>query len=943
MRIRAREWIGTIVVALALSALSANAAELNEETQVVRARAYIALADELYREAQRVSDTLVDLFEGKVIEIPESPETAGFSFEEFEIALIERRAALVEEAEASYERLFASDFGVVGAEAFRLPINYKFLKREAYDKWVSIREGFTFGAHRVRGANLYAVNADFKKDLLERTAQIVDEVLRLDQESRRLRQQLTDFRLAQVSAEGELIGLEETRLQTQNYSLDVQTQVRQYRGEVDSLDKQSIEENKEVEAKLAILGPARQMLARNWTNLMNERTTTSGSNVHQVQASWDDLTARANPVPGDIRPGSYLYVKASGQWTPKGIARGGILRPITSTRAMRYFERTKAKWGEATQPIARKELTKFDKQIIDALKVGKLLAGPDGFQVSDNETVSKVKTKTNTETSSSPSVSVSIPFLPISVSSGGGSSTSSSSSSSRGREQGISVEFRSANTYLPEAPVGGLIAVITWPGLLPEEELLQYVGFSDVIKVPTIAEGAPATGIQVFFLANDWDGKIDGEGTGFLNVETTQNVAFETFAGAFSDWLDRGCDTNADGTEVENCGFQAILDKIAFQRDPQAFGRAAVNMFMQHAGIGPSNAFRPILTEVVEASVSLEVANRDLDMAVHRTEQTAISAMTAKGNLEDSQRKVQNTAELVETILRRQELMTKKRAPLLAAGLRFYEDELAALEALRAHALARLNRYMANTIDSFNYLYLTDFSLQGEALPGFDGQFYKEHLDLLTDQVLNIDVQEDLLNPNRGFITYDLTPAQVQEIKDTAQTAFTLRAEDFFCKGFGIEDQVRVHIEKVGFLLDVNAADEPDFFVNPNVRRMSIRTTHANSNHHWDLDGERVEYYLPSQTKEIHAYPLRVMSDVNSDFIELGLSNLFSRASFRNTSYETSWILQVLDGENFNLDFLNGVKFVVYFSSTEARGGLILQTCPVTAPLTSTIQAGKWF
>jgi len=922
----------------------------DDDTEVVRARAYIALADELYSLAEGYADELVRIFakrsSGAGAYTPGTPADpipitgTGTTYTDEELRTIEKYNAVVEEAKQNYEKLFGADYSFAGTDPMVLPINFTYLKREAYFKWSILQQGFLSGGHRVRGANLYAVNADFKKDLLERTGQIVEEVRRLDEEARRLRNDYNAIKRARVDENGALVGIDESRLQAQNYSLDTQSQIRQYQGQMESLDLQQGSESEDIIAKTKILYPAQDLFQRRWTSLMNVKATGGTSDFVTVQANWNYEDAKTNAITGSFPPGSYLLIRASGKWVPKGIISGGAVHPVTSIPPKNYFGFFGIRYGDLGQ--INFGLNEYDALVAQQLQSGALDADANGLSITTQESVTEAVERTRTDSSSvSVGAQASAGFslfgngVTVTASASTGHTDETRNSKGRSKSQGVTTGYKIANADMPTAVVGSLIAFVDWPGRNPADVQPIFVGSSGMIQIPN---DAPPTDVVLYLMQNDAAGH-HGQSTGSVNVEISTTSSFASYMPTFVNWLERGCNnSNADGTEVSDCGFKAILDKVAFQKDPQTFARSALNVFLQ--SVNPPGPFAKYISDIVEASVSLEMANRELELAIQRSEQTKISAMTARSAYEASQDKAQVTEELVESIQRRADYATQK-GPLLAAAVRYYEDEIANVEVLRSHVLARLKRYLGLTIDSFNYLYLTDFKIQGEATVGFEGDFYKQKLDILVDQITNIDVQDDLLNPNRGYLVQDLSAEQVAELKAKGTTGLVLKPEDFFCKGYGIEDQVRVHIEKVGYLLDIDPINEQRFFKNPNTRRVAIRTTHSNSNVHYDLFGNVIEYYLPSQTKDIYGYSQRVLTDYHSDYVELGLSNAFQRASFRNTSYASSWILELLDRQSFDLSYLNGVKFVIYFTSTEARDGKTLQNC-TAAPIGRGVQRGSW-
>jgi hypothetical protein len=901
----------------------------DQDADVLRAEAYIELGDALYALAQQDSDQLsASLTQQGVVVPPGQQLSPGFTYTAAQQTIISNYNAIASQASTAYQEVFGQDFGIQTGTTLNLPINYQYLKRDAYQKYMILKSGFLIGANRRRGANLYAVNADFKKDIIGRTSNLVSELQRLDTEDQRLQQEYNSFQVSQVDAQGDVTGVTASDLQAQNYSTGVQTQIVQYQGQAQSLDSQLSDEETDLEAAEAVVDSSRSVFSTNWSNLLNvQATSTSSPALITVNATQASFAA----VPGTFVPGQLLYIQGAGTWKPRGSIDsatftpfdgvstngllgdcvGGVLATIATVGNNCIVGLLEPLFGSDPNSNLINLNTQYTTAI-NAMITDALSCDGNGVYVSTSDSVSQ-------STSSSTSVSAGVSF-------GFSASISTSVSNSEGESSGqsVTVGMQANNSDLPSANLGALIGQFSGTGLTTAQQQPFYIGISNVIQIPSNATG----NVTLSLMQNDIAGHHE-HNEGSLQVQISTSTSFASYLPAFWAWFNQSCQSVPNSSQVQNCGFQAIVSNLAYETDPESMAASALSGFLNSypSNLQPVPAeFQQLLTGAVNASLSTAMANVDYDLALSKYEQTEISKDTATSSLALSQQQMTTTANLINQIQKQQATATTSEA-LLAVGNQYYEDELANMENMRTYVIARLQRYMGITFDSFNYLYLANAQIKGQAQPGHEGDFYYTQLTGLTDQLSDDDVDNDVSNPNIGYLVYQLSASQLSQLVSSGKTEFSLNPSQFFCQGYGIEDQVRLHIQKVGYLLDIDPLNEQNFFTNPNVRRMAIRTTHGNTNINYDLSGNTIEYYLPSQSKEIYGYSTRVLTDYQSDYTQLGNSDLFQRRSFQNTSYVSDWTMQLENTQSFNLQYLQGVKLVVYFSSVEATNGAQLATC----------------
>jgi hypothetical protein len=906
----------------------------DDDSEVVRAQAYISLGDELANLGEENADKLsASLQNGVVLD-----GSGNYQLTTAQQAVLRDHDALVAEAQSWYLKVFGRQYGIADTEQFSLPLGFQFLNRDAYEKWTALSKGFLSGANRRKNANLYAVNADFKSDIIAKTSSIVAELQRLDSEARRIDQEYRTFRVAQSDASGNAIGIDTSKLQAENYSLQAQTQLQQYTGQGRSLGVQLSDEAKSVAAKDAIVGASRELFRTNWSNLMDVDVMTGGApEAVTIPATSDAYIEAASGLNG----GDVVYIEASGRWQANGVAQNGCFGPGTTC----YLEYSAALpsgtyWNWLTPQIgAPGSLTAVNGYpSMDTVTLGPIFnslinklnyCDPNGYFLSASDSVSS-----STSTGQSLNGGLSYTNSGIGINIGG--SISEGEGYGRGTGQAVTIGFRTANAELPDATLGSLVGRLTGVGL-SEPDLKKFlVGSNIAIKIP---EGA--SNVSIWLIQNDVINK-HSENLGSLNVKITKSVSFASYVPAFWTWFNKKCTVNpVDGSKTD-CGFASIIDSIAYETNPQLLADTALANFINTypSELQPvPDVFKSLMSGAVKSALSLAMANRDLELALAQSEQTSIAKNTAEASADIVTQQINATAELVG-LIQKQKGSAQRTTALIAAGREFYENELSNIEKLRNYVTARLHRYMQISHDSYNYRYLDNLKLTGSAQPGYEGDFYSKALQSLIDRAADDDATNDAANPNRGFLVYQLPANQLAQLKETGKTSFSLNPELFYCQGYGIEDQVRIHIEKVGYLLDINPANEQNFFSNVNIRRMALKTTHGNSNSFHDLQTKVTDYYIPSQSKEIYGYSTRVLTDHHSDYAELGDSNLFQRRSFQNTSYVADWTTQILDMTNYNLEYLDGVKFVIYFSSTEASNGAVLKTC--TGGTFRKVQRGHW-
>src|SRR5690606_4470789 len=123
------------------------------------------------------------------------------------------------------------------------------------------------------------------------------------------------------------------------------------------------------------------------------------------------------------------------------------------------------------------------------------------------------------------------------------------------------------------------------------------------------------------------------------------------------------------------------------------------------------------------------------------------------------------TKDIISTYQRRQGTIRAKEI-LLDTSRKFYEDELVSLNVVREKNLERIRRYYSLALSSYNYLYLDNRNLEENASQYHEGEYYSEQIDLMNDLILEITTINDLLNPNRGFVVYQLSPDELKALQN---------------------------------------------------------------------------------------------------------------------------------------------------------------------------------
>src|SRR5690606_15841914 len=112
--------------------------------------------------------------------------------------------------------------------------------------------------------------------------------------------------------------------------------------------------------------------------------------------------------------------------------------------------------------------------------------------------------------------------------------------------------------------------------------------------------------------------------------------------------------------------------------------------------------------------------------------------------------------------------------------------------------------------------------------------------------------------------------------------------------------------------------------------------THGLENTFYDFLGNEVEYWMPSQSRDIQGYSTRILVDANSDYYELRDKRYFERLSFRKTSLASTWQVEMKDPAilmyepsdvTYSNPLLKGVKLVFWYNSTETQGQTLINSC----------------
>lgn len=834
----------------------------------------------------------------------------------------------------SYKSLALSEYSIVFCEencpdvieltGLELPLSYAYLEREAFTKHQMLLNGVNSAGQIGKYSPIYAVNSNFEEHLLGRFTRLVADQQKMDTEARRLTNTLVQLRNGYVENDGEVIGVEQGLLQQSNYSLDAQTQAEGYQSCIETETLTDNFEKSELQSAMAQLETVQKSLKARfdkiydsvYANAANDKLVTVQANL-----GWQEQTYV-------FSANDRILVTATGRWNVKGAITNFQTSHLYVSSKIKdekgFLDSIKRNIAKVINPIGSaieaitniilkpnakilKSLAADSKPAFNKIRQG-MDATPEGYYISFSHGQS---------TGESSSTSLGISFIgSLGVSDGESSGTSAGTGGSYG--------IKLTTVAVPSIPVGALIGSFC-AGNPDSNEFCEkfYIGAGGVFEVPADIEGK-----NLWLRANESSAFSANKGS--LQVKVQKQSSFLSLYQQFEDWFSDECDSNG-----YNCGLGHILENIAYIPDPFVTAKTAFDLQFPDFPPEAVTIFHSYINSFVEAQVAL----KDLKTREHSREINFTKIATCKSQLELTRQKIENTSELVATYARRQQGAETKRA-LLEAAREFYEVELAGLNNVREKNLDRIKRYYALTIGAYNYLYLDNLKVEESAQRLFEGDFYKTQIDNLEDLILEITAVNDLLNPNRGFVVYDLSPEELASLQNPdyrlRKTQVRLSYNDFFCQGFNLENQSRVMIEKVGVLLDIDPAREHLFFKNSNKRSTQLQLAHGLENRFYGFDGKEHEFWMPAQKRNVAGYSSRILTDANSDYFDLRDARYFERLSFRKTSFATTWQVDMLDPAirmheasdvGFTNPILKGAKLVFWFNSAETGGELNLNQC----------------
>ena len=607
---------------------------------------------------------------------------------------------------------------------------------------------------------------------------------------------------------------------------------------------------------------------------------------------------------------------------PRGLFKAvkKIFSAVASTGVLGLLPALMADQAKDVEAKVLQEVKESSANIVNRIATASFDAGPEGYYYSFSNSLSK-----SVNQGESSSVGLGASFMGLGVNTSSGTSAGDSSSSSAGTGGTYALKLYTA--LMPEAPVGALIG--SFCGHNPSLGGCTYfeIGTGGAFSV----EAPVSEGSTLWVRIND---KVDGlsYNTGSLNLEVKKSTAFKDYLDQYYTWMDQSCDENG-----ENCGLNNILENIAYTSNPT---EVISSMFTKKFPDFPAEV-KVILMAELNYIIQMNIIQKDLKNKEHSQELNDVKVTYCKEQVKLTEDSVKTTAELIKTYSNMTDNALSKRL-LLDTAKQFYERELENLNWIRGKNLERIERYYNLAVNSFNYLYFADYQPVGSLLPYNEGDYYLENIERMKDQIIDITTVNDLLNPNRGFVVYELSSDELSSLQSAnfrnRKAQFRVQLEDVMCSGFGLDNQTRVMIDKVGVLLDLDPAREHLFFTNPHVKNAKPLVSHSSENRFYDLQGLETEYWMPSQKRNINAWSTQVLADANSDYQELRDTRYFDRLSFRKTSFASTWNIELNDPTlkmytSGNLEpILRGVKFVFWFNSTESQGERPVNSC-ATPPM----------
>ncbi len=817
----------------------------------------------------------------------------------------------------SYKSLAMDEYSLVFCETscpdyvdpLVLPSNYQYLLKEAFNKYEYTERDFGLEGTISKYAPIYAVNSNFEEQIVSRVTKIIEEQTSLDSQAREINNTFRNLDSSYIDLESsEITGVDQALLKEDNYDKDNQIQIENYQSCIDNAELNLSFEKDEMEKMWQQYDILNSNLANHFEKVYDYSYSASGGEQYfEISAgtSWQNTTLT-------FSEGDSVYFEASGEWL--------VGSPVYAARSKGLFD------------FAVEAFTSYTGAGFAMGILGEIAGGPKGYSFSDMDIISNIiitkkkKTDANgymfsnsdgmSEGSSSGS-SAGLSFCGASV----GTSTGSSSGISHSVSATLPLYLSSAISS--ELTVGSLIGSFcdTDPQVDSNCEVF-LVGKSSFRSVDMFDAGK-----KLWLVANNALTNFQYD-DGSMQVKISRKEQFKSWWNQYVAWVAQECDENG-----ENCGLKDLIENIAFSPNPYALAKS---MIVKEFPDMPVEA-RSLILEEINYIIEMKMLGKNIKAKELSWELNTAKVGNCENQLDLSMEKLDNTRDIIKTYSALEQNIETKKI-LLETSRRYYEEELEAINAARLKNLDRLRRYFDIAVKSFNYLYLTDYSATGTIQQYREGQYYEDNIERMKDQVFEITSTNDLLNPNSGFVVYELSSEDLSKLQNSdfrqREALIRLDMNEFFCKGFNLASQARVSIEKMGVLLDIDPANEYQFFKNTHTRSTNVMITHGSENRLYDFLGFLHEYWMPAQKRGIKGISSRVLLDHNSDYYDLKNSSYFERESFRKMSMSSSWKLELKDPairmylssdtEKEN-PLLQGVKLVFWYKSAEINGTAVNQ------------------
>lgn len=916
-----------LIYLLVFLAFESRASDLD----VLLARTSLALGDEYSKIATNLQENLKALLSENPSLLASTPES---ELPEAYVYLNNEYTNFKDLALSEYSLVFCESncLSAIPEDGLELGGEHQFLRREAFTKYDVLSLGAANYGNVGRYATIYAVNSNFEDHLLSKLIKLVENQQRLDEEARKLFSLQNQLQSAYIDNSGELVGIDQQLLREENYTLDTQTQITGYQGCISSETAEDKFEKDELLKSMKQIDILQKNARDHFESIFDVSYQTPGGNaLFSVNANeeWQEVDLNFNNS-------DRVMISATGSWNVRGAVidfqPSHLYTGSEIVSKIGFFSGIKKAFTAIVSPITDiafslvgslikpeprvlEQLSQSNKPAFDKIRSG-LDAPPTGYSFSFSESQNA-----GVSDGSSNSVGVNLFEGMLSL----GRSESVGSSSGTGVSTGGAYALKFTTTSEPSFAYGALIGSFCDVDPATNSECdIFLIGNATLEELPE----SGASSQKLWLRANESSNV--SQNIGALQVSVKKQSTFKTYWDEYYDWFNDECDESGS-----NCGLGYIIENIAYIPNPYVVAKASlVKRFPNFP-----NEVLDLILQQVNYFIEMKIAARDVKTKELSRELHFTKIANCKDQLKNSQEKISTTKELVATYQRRiQSVETKKI--LLDTTRNYYDSELAAINNVREKNLERIRRYYALTVSSYNYLYLDNFKVENEPTPYYEGNYYRDQIDIMEDLILEITTINDLLNPNRGYLIHQLTQEELATLvnPDFRQRSLQVKLDynDFFCQGFNIENQARVMIEKVGVLLDIDPAREHLFFKNPNRRSTQLQITHGLENRFYNFNGNEEEFWMPSQKRNVAGYSTRVLVDANSDYFELRDSRFFERYSFRKTSFATNWNIQMLDPSvrmyedsdtNFENPLLKGAKLVFWFNSAETQGENPLNQC----------------